>query len=247
MGNRMYDEFAHLWAQVSAPEDYAEEAEHWRAALDDLLGPAEEGARHHILEQGVGGGNNLSHLTPYFDATAVDLSPQMLENSRRLNPGVEHHVGDMRTVRLGRRFDAVLVHDAISYLLTEDDVLATLETARAHLRSGGVFITGPDWFKGQYDLPHFTHKRGAAGKLSYGMFAHDPDPEDSEIETIFTYHIADPETGYVRVEIDRHRNGIFTLERWLELIAQAGFEPGTRPYPVHDDGRTGYLLTGLLP
>lgn len=31
MLNRMYDEFAHLWPLISAPEDYANEAGYWRA------------------------------------------------------------------------------------------------------------------------------------------------------------------------------------------------------------------------
>ena len=94
----MYHDLAHFWPLMSRPEDYAGEARHWREALREHLGAG----RHQVLELGVGGGNNLSHLTPDFDATAVDVSDAMLENSRRLNPGVTHHVGDMRTVRLGR-------------------------------------------------------------------------------------------------------------------------------------------------
>ena len=41
--------------------------------------------------------------------TLVDLSDGMLAVSRQLNPECEHHLGDMRTVRLGRTFDAVWV------------------------------------------------------------------------------------------------------------------------------------------
>src|SRR5512136_3049608 len=100
---RMYTEFASYWPLISAPADYAAEAQHWRAALRQKLGPG----RHAILELGVGGGNNLSHLTGEFEATAVDLSPAMLAQCAKINPGVELHVGDMRTVRLGRAFDAV--------------------------------------------------------------------------------------------------------------------------------------------
>ena len=111
----MYGDLAELWPLISAPEDNAHEASYWRRALRSKLGPG----RHSLLELGVGGGNNLSHLTDDFDATAVDLSPGMLVHSQRLNPSVEHHVGDMRTVRLGRKFDAVIAHGAIGYMLTE--------------------------------------------------------------------------------------------------------------------------------
>ena len=115
----LYNELAYLWPAISPPEDYTEEAVHWRKAIRAKLG---EG-RHRLLELGVGGGHNLSHLTAEFDAAAVDISPKMLELSQHLNPTVEHHLGDMRTFRLpGQVFDAVLIHDAISYMLTEDDL-----------------------------------------------------------------------------------------------------------------------------
>ena len=73
----------------------------------------------------------LHQLVGEFDAAAVDLSEAMLARSRRLNPGDSHHVGHMRTVRLGETFDAVLVHDAISYMTSEADRLSVLETARS--------------------------------------------------------------------------------------------------------------------
>ena len=49
----------------------------------------------------------------------------------------------MRTVRLGRTFDAVLVHDAIDYMTTEADLRAAVETAYAHCRPG-VALFVPD-------------------------------------------------------------------------------------------------------
>lgn len=74
--NRMYGDLAYLWSLISPPEDYATEAQYWRDALRDKLGPG----RHEIIELGVGGGHNLSHLTDDFQATAVDLSQQMLDH-----------------------------------------------------------------------------------------------------------------------------------------------------------------------
>ena len=75
------------------------------------------------------------------------MSEAMLANSRRLNPGVKHMLGDMRTLRLGREFSAVLIHDAVSYILSEEELRATFATASAHLGPGGVLITVPDWFR----------------------------------------------------------------------------------------------------
>lgn len=77
---RMYDDLAEWWPWISAPEEYATEAEIIRAAFRDQLGAG----RHTLLDLGVGGGHHLSHLTRDFDATGVDLSPQMLAHSRQL-------------------------------------------------------------------------------------------------------------------------------------------------------------------
>ena len=71
----------------------------------------------------------------------------MISLSRQLNPQVTHHLGDMRYLRLNQVYDAVLIHDGVSYLLTEQDLSETCDTARAHLRPGGLLIMAPDWFQ----------------------------------------------------------------------------------------------------
>ena len=50
----------------------------------------------------------------------------------------------MRTLRLGRTFDAVVVHDAIMYMTSEDDLRAAMATAFVHTRAGGAAVFQPD-------------------------------------------------------------------------------------------------------
>ena len=225
----MYGEFAHLWQQISAPQDYAEEAAELREVMFDLLQGGPEPYRPKVLEMGVGGGNSLSHLTDFVDAVATDVSPSMLEISRQLNPSAEHVIGDMRTMRLDRMFDAVIVLDAISYMLTLDDLRQTFATARAHLESGGVFIAGPDWLEGITVVPNLSCKLGSADDLSYAEYVHDPDTSDTQIELIFDFYLPQPD-GSVRVEEDRHQHGIFPLETWLLTLREAGFDSGRTPW-----------------
>lgn len=90
--NRLYEDLADLIPLICPPEGYAEEVAHWRTVLREKLG---EG-HHAILELGVGGGHNLSHLVADFTATGIDLSQAMLDQCRRLNPGIELHRGDIR-------------------------------------------------------------------------------------------------------------------------------------------------------
>ena len=238
---RMYAEFAHHWPLISDAANYANEAGYWRDTLRSKLGPG----RHELLELGVGGGNNLSHLTKDFKAVAADLSPEMVEQARKLNPDVEFHVGDMRTIRLGRTFDAVLIHDAICYMLTEDDLRATFATAAAHLEPGGVFITSPDWTREGFHEPYVEHDTDTDGRTTFTTieYAYDPDPNDTTVETLMWYLIR--EGSDLRIEQDRHVMGLFSTETWLTLIAEAGFDAETVPYDVHDDHRESYLFVGV--
>ena len=240
--NRLYTDLAYLWPVISPPEEYAEEASYWRQALWDRLGPGE----HRILELGVGGGHNLSHLASDFRATAVDISPEMLALSMKLNPGVQHHLGDMRSVRLGRTFDGVLIHDAISYMLTEDDLRATFAAAKIHLRPGGLLLVAPDWvrevFKGTTVLNWFRQKGDVA--VTVQEYLHDPDPGDTEVESIFTYTIN--ESGIQRVEQDTHVTGLFPESTWIRLMEQTGFEVETLSLPADDSGCCGFLFAGTL-
>ena len=245
-GVRLYDELAYLWPIISPPEDYAEEAAHWRRAIREKLGDG----RHSILELGVGGGHNLSHLTADFQATAVDISPRMLDHSRRLNPGVEHCLGDMRTARLGRKFDAVLVHDAIAYMLTEHDLRAVFTTARVHLRPGGLVLIAPDLvrdtFKGGKVLrwPARSPQRPGDPVVVVEEHLNDSDPSDTIVESLFVYTIT--EGGVQRVERDVHRTGIFPVAVWTKLMREAGFEVDVLPLPGDGDGCGEHLFRGVL-
>jgi len=238
--NRLYDDLAEFWPLVSRPEAYAKEAGYWRDVLRSKLGPG----RHKILELGVGGGHNLSHLTEGFDATAADISEKMLAHCRDLNPGVPVHLGDMRTLRLGTKFKAVLIHDAIGYILTEEDLRRTFATAREHLEPGGIFVTAPDHFQETFRSPRVEHSTYSDGnaELTLIEYEYDPDPSDTMTETLMFYLVRTP--GGLRVEQDRHLTGLFPLETWLDLMREVGFTVEKHPYPVHDDGREAYLLVG---
>ncbi len=240
--NRLYHDLAHLWPVMSPPEEYAEEAAYWRAALREALGAG----RHPILELGVGGGHNLSHLTADFQATAVDVSENMLAHSRRLNPGVEHLVGDMRHVRLDRAFAAVLIHDAINHMLSEADLRAAFATAAAHLEPGGVFITSPEFLRETFHGPRAevcTRTKGGT-HLTYIEYTHDPNPADTTLEAVFAHFIT--EGGRLRVEHDRMITGIFPRSLWLRLMKETGFTPEERVYRLASTGAEYLLLLGRL-
>jgi hypothetical protein len=239
---RLYGELTHLWPVMSPPEEYAEAAEHWRTVLRQYLG---EG-RHRLLELGVGGGHHLSQLTKDFDAVAADIAEPMLTLSRHLNPSVEHCLGDMRSMRMAQTFSAVTIHDAVSHLLSEDEIRQTLATAAAHLEPGGLLLAAPDYFADDFSPPQITlESREAKGiRLDYVEYVYRPCPNEPWLETVFTYMIH--EKGTLRIEHDRMHTGLFPLATWERLFIEAGFQFQTHRFTLSHWPRDYLILAGVL-
>lgn len=227
---RLYTDLARLWPHLSPPEHYAEESQILIELIDDALGDPPTGQRWSLLELGAGGGHSIVHLKEKYDCTAADLSPQMLEHCKVLNPDVPTIADDMRTMRLNQSFDIVLICDAIDYMLTQDDAVAALTTAYEHLRPGGVLLFAPTYTQETFTdgdvADDGTTIPGIAGdeELTYFTFVHDPDPSDSTFEMILLYLLRDPATRQVQTIEDRHTCGLFSIEAWQQLAQRAGLE-----------------------
>jgi SAM-dependent methyltransferase len=219
---KLYSELAPWFHLLTHPKDYAEEADFTERLIDAAI----DGEARTLLELGSGGGNNASYLKRRFECTLTDLSPEMLELSRSLNPECEHLEGDMRTLRLGRTFDAVFVHDAIAYITTEDDLRATIETAAAHARPGGVVVLTPDTTRERLreDTEHGGHDGDDGRGLRYVMWTHEAEPGATTYEAEFAILLREPGQP-TRVEYDRHVLGVFPEAAWRRLIEDAGLEP----------------------
>jgi SAM-dependent methyltransferase len=239
---RLYGELASWFHLLTAPEEYQEEAELYRQLLVD----AADMPIRTVLELGSGGGNNASHLKAHFAMTLTDLSPEMLAMSRELNPECEHIEGDMRTLRLGREFDAVFVHDAIEYMTTASDLQAAIETAFAHCQPGGVALFVPDYVKELFQprTDHGGHD-GDGRSLRYLEWVWDPDPNDDAYLADYAYLLR--EEDRVAVEHDRHVCGVYARGTWLDLLAQAGFEAEVRKVHHSDEDVAREAFVAVRP
>jgi SAM-dependent methyltransferase len=231
---RLYDELAGWWPLISPPEQYAADAQSLARVFAAAPRPVRE-----VLDLGSGGGHVAWHLKEQLDLTLVDISAPMLAVSRELNPECAHVQGDMLTIRLGRRFDAVLVHDAVDYVTTEAELLQVAQTAFAHCRPGGLAVFAPD-----HTAAAFRTGTGGGGgsdgtgrQASFRERTSDPDPADEWIESEYEFTLR---TADNRVEVVRetHRLGAFRLETWQRVLTAAGFDPEP------DDMAAAYAGTG---
>ena len=230
----MYGELAGWWPVLSTPEDYAEEA----AFYQDLLLSSCSFPPQTLLELGSGGGNNASHLKKRFQMTLVDLAPGMLQVSQALNPECEHIQGDMRSVRLGRQFDAIFIHDAITYMTCEMDLRSAIRTAYLHCRPGGAAVFAPDHTRENFraETGHGGHDRGDRA-MRYLEWAIDPNPDDNTYLFLMVYLLREGAEQFKCV-LDKHICGLFSQAQWLQWISEAGFEARVVPF-LHSEIEPG--------
>lgn len=216
---KIYDELAPWYPLLTPLEEYAEEAAVYRDALRGALGPG----RHALLELGAGAGHNAHYLRADFDLTLTDLSPRMLDLARSTCPGATFALGDLRTLRLGRTFDAVFLHDAVCYMVGEPDLRAAFDTARAHLDVGGVLLVAPD-----YTAETFEPGTDAGGSDGEGramrylewVWQREGCPDRYVVDYTLTTRVGD---GPPELHQDRHEEGLFPRATWLRVLGDAGF------------------------
>lgn len=216
---RMYSDLAWAWPLISPPEDYIAEANE----TAELIRNHSRLEPQTLLHLGCGGGHVDFTLKNYLKITGVDISNDMLDLARRLNPEVDYLTGDMRSIRLQQNFDAVIILDSIAYMLTEDDLRAAFVTAHAHLRPGGVFLTYAERISETFEQNHVESYSRYMGDFEITLIenAYDPDPSDTVYQSTFIYLMR--EKGELTIETDRHLVGLFPLTTWKEVLEEVGF------------------------
>ena len=173
-----------------------------------------------LLHLGCGAGGHDRVFKRYFSVTGVDLSPAMLAEARARHPDVEYVEGDMRAVRLGRRFDAVAIPDSIDYMASREDLERAIGTAVAHLRPGGVLLVvgKPSEIFRDNDFVYSGERDG----VHITVFENDHvDPSrPNTYEATLVYLIR--RRGELTIRTDRHVLGLFPQAVWDEVFADAG-------------------------
>jgi SAM-dependent methyltransferase len=216
---RLYSDLAWLWPVISPAEDYIPEVEQFVRRIQQHSGRPV----HTLLDLGCGGGHNDRWFKLHYQVAGVDLSPGMLDLARQLNPECTYLAGDMRTLRIGQTFDAVVIADSISYMLSEADLRQAFMTAFEHLNPGGVFLTYAEENREQFVQNATSTTTHAHGNLEVTLIEnlYDPNPSDTTIEVTYVYLIR--QAGELRVELDRHTLGLFSLRTWEILLRETGF------------------------
>jgi len=141
--------------------DFAASAEGVHATIQEHSPGAQS-----LLDVACGTGRHLALLRDRYRIEGIDLSEEMLAMARGRLEGVPLHAADMRTLDLGRSFDAVTcLFSSIGYVTDAGEQRATLARLAAHVAPGGVLIVDgwvrPDaWQDGHLPEPDLASADG---------------------------------------------------------------------------------------
>ena len=222
----VFADYARYYDLLYRDKDYAAEAE-YVAGLIHKFHPAAQS----ILELGSGTGKHACLLVDQgYRVHGIELSQEMLVQSQSLaikknftDDRLSFTAGDIREIRLDKRFDAVIaLFHVISYQTTNKDVMAAFQTARHHLKPGGIFIF--DIWYGPAVLtqrPEVRIKRMTDEKIEVTRLAEPVlHPNENLVDVNYHVFVRHRETGSVSELKETHIMRYF-FQPEIEFLAQA--------------------------
>jgi SAM-dependent methyltransferase len=131
--------YSGYYDQIYKDKEYSKEID-----FINHLGNIQPGAS--ILDLGCGtGGHAIPFAQQGYSVTGVDSSDGMLkqavEKAKKASLQIDFREGDIRTFRINKIFNLVISMFAVmGYQTCNTDVTHTFQTARDHLKVGGLFI-----------------------------------------------------------------------------------------------------------
>jgi SAM-dependent methyltransferase len=206
-----------LYDSIYGFKDYAGES----ARLTELIRARNPAART-LLDVACGTGKHLEHFRETFDVEGVDLDEGLLTVARARLGSVPVHEGDMRTLELGHRFDAITcLFSAVGHLADTGELDSALAAMAAHLEPGGVLIVEP-WIEPDAWVP------GEPALLTVD----EPDLKIARVTltgrrgttSILDFHYLVATPAGVETYAERMELGLFTAGEMGSSFARAGLD-----------------------
>jgi len=184
--NKMvFSEYSDFYDLYYADKDYA-------AEVDFVLELAARfgNAPKTLLDMGCGTGRHLEEFVKRgLKCDGFDLSSEMLSHARERLEGTEVGLtqGSLTDFENGKQYDMVVSMFAVmGYLIENSQLAAGLETARKHLKEGGIFIFD-GWF-GPAVLSQRPEKRRHEYKNGQDTIVREVTPHLDPIRQTVTVH-----------------------------------------------------------
>ena len=223
----MYDKSARIYDLLyvgSGIKDYPAEA----AELHRIIQDASPAAQN-LLDVACGTGAHLVEMQRWYAVEGVDLSPAMLAVARTRLPGIPLHEGDMRTLDLGKTFDAVTcLFSSIGYMTDPAGMRAAIARLAAHVAPGGVLIVD-GWVRPDRWLDNFrpdspdvaSDDEVTVVRLSYSR-------RDGSITELEMHHLVQTDDG-IEYFMEPHRLRLTETGEYVSAVTDAGLQARVIP------------------
>ena len=226
----MFDRSAHLYDRIYGFKDYEQEAHDLVTVVRDRNPGASS-----LLDVACGTGEHLRLVQPAFEhVEGVDVEPDMLAIARAKLRDVVFTEADMRTLDLGRTFDAVTcLFSSVGYMADVGQLCAAIARMAAHLAPGGVLVIDgwirPDaWHPGNNVMAQAeTDEETAVARVVRSR----RDGNRTHLEMRYLVATSD---GFDTIE-ETHVLTLFGDEDYRAAFAAAGLEAEVVPGPMGPD------------
>lgn len=222
MKAEIFSEYGHCYDVIYQDKDYRGEAAYVARILGQL--GVEDGS---LLEFGTGTGRHARELLRIgYRVQGVERSLEMAARAGS-EPGFSCIQADIRSLQLGKTFDAVLaLFHVVSYQVENDDVVAVFRNARAHLERGGIFLFDVWYAPAVHAQRPVERERefGDATNLVRRTATPDWDVNRNRVDVHYTIRVTDKATQRIKEFKEVHPMRYFSLPE-LDLLGQlTGFK-----------------------
>jgi len=227
----VFGAYARYYDLLYAGKDYGAEA----AYVDKLIREARRSTVT-LLELGCGTALHASMLAAKgYEIAGVDRSDFMLSAAQKRLQSMDAELarriqlleGDIRSFRANRTFDAVVsLFHVISYQTSNRDLAAAMETARAHLDTGGLFVFdcwyGPAVLtrKPERRVLHLENDELDVTRLAEPVMH----PNENVVDVNYQIDVREKGTGREERLEETHRMRYLFMPEIEDLLARHAFE-----------------------
>jgi SAM-dependent methyltransferase len=244
----VFEAYSQYYDLLYRDKDYAAEADY----LHGLIERERPGSRT-LLDLGCGTGRHDFLLAERgYRVTGVDMSADMLkvaeaERSKRLASATagappSFAQGDVRSVRLGQRFDVVVsLFHVMSYQTSNQDLMAAFGTLREHVAPGGLVLFDA-WYGPTVltDRPAVRVKRLSGDGFDVTRVAEPAfHPNENVVDVNYQIMILDRESQRTEQLRETHRMRYLFVPEVQQMLDRVGLEL-ERAREFMTDGELGF-------
>jgi len=190
----------------------------------DLVGRT-VGQNEAVLDLAAGTGDVSRELQKrgYQNISLADRSEGMLRIAKRkLGENVSTYVTSMRNMNLGKSYDAIIVRQAINYLMDYEGLVDGFRAMHVHLNEGGRLVfNAPNFNEGsEYKERSLEYEHG-----DYYVKVRELNLNEGRM-IIHTQHcvLTKKDGSEIKKVYDLNRFGVFTKDEFGHALREAGFE-----------------------